>query len=163
MVALLALAGNAQAASSGGAAVPTTPVPGAEAQLAQAGPAIPPEDAPDEVVEAIEAANKIEDRPYEYGGGHGDFKDKGYDCSGAVSYAPHGAGLLKSPLDSSGLMKLGDRGRGEWITVNSNPGHAFVVIAGLRFDTSMTDGDGPGWSDEMRSGKGFKKRHWNGL
>ncbi len=99
MVALLALAGNAQAASSGGAAVPTTPVPGDEAKLAKDGTAIPPEDAPDEVVEAIEAANKIEDRPYEYGGGHGDFKDKGYDCSGAVSYALHGAGLLKSPPD----------------------------------------------------------------
>jgi hypothetical protein len=66
-------------------------------------------------------------------------------------------------MDSSGLMKWGDRGKGNWITVYSNPGHAYAVIAGLRWDTSMTDGDGPGWSKEMRSSSGFKKRSWNDL
>jgi hypothetical protein len=101
--------------------------------------------------------------PYDYGGGHGDFEDDGYDCSGAVSYALHGAGLLDEPLDSTGLMKWGDRGRGSWITVYSNPGHVYVVIAGLRWDTSMTPGNGPGWSAEMRPTKGYKKRNWNGL
>ena len=160
---MLTFAGTAVAASSGGMGVPVTPVPGDKAKLNKDGTATPPENAPRKVVEAIEAANEIEDKPYEYGGGHGDFKDKGYDCSGAVSYALHAAGTLKSPLDSSGLMKWGDRGKGEWITVYSNPGHAYVVIAGLRFDTSMTKGNGPGWSKEMRPGKGFKKRHWDGL
>jgi hypothetical protein len=155
--------GTAFAAGSGGATVPTTPVPGSKAKLSKDGTAIPPADAPPEVVEAIEAANEIEDKPYEYGGGHGDFKDSGYDCSGAVSYALHAADLLKDPLDSSGLMKWGDRGKGSWITVYSNPGHAYAVIAGLRWDTSMTEGDGPGWSEEKRSSKGFKKRHWDGL
>jgi hypothetical protein len=160
---MLTSASSAFAASSGGTEVPTTPVPGGKAKLAKDGTAIPPADAPKEVVEAIEAANEIEDKPYEYGGGHGSFNDKGYDCSGAVSYALHAAGLLKAPLDSTGFMKWGDRGKGSWITVYSNPGHAYVVIAGLRWDTSMTDGDGPGWSDEMRSGRDFKKRHWEGL
>jgi hypothetical protein len=160
---MLTAASSAFAASSGGTEVPTTPVPGSKAKLAKDGTAIPPADAPKEVVEAIEAANEIEDKPYVYGGGHGSFNDKGYDCSGAISYALHAAGLLKAPLDSTGFMKWGDRGKGSWITVYSNPGHAYAVIAGLRWDTSMTDGDGPGWSDEMRSGKGFKKRHWEGL
>ena len=160
---MLTFASSALAAGSGGMEVPTTPVPGSKAKLNKDGTATPPADAPSEVVEAIEAANEIEDKPYEYGGGHGSFKDSGYDCSGAVSYALHAADLVKDPLDSSGFMKWGERGKGQWITVYSNPGHAFVVIAGLRFDTSMTDGDGPGWSDEMRSGKGFSKRHWEGL
>jgi hypothetical protein len=162
-VTMLTFAATATAASSGGTEMPTAPVEGDEAKLNKDGTATPPEDAPADVVAAIEAANEIEDKPYEYGGGHGDFKDRGYDCSGAVSYALHAADLLNDPMDSSGLMKWGKRGKGEWITVYSNPGHAFVVIAGLRFDTSMTAGDGPGWSDEMRSGKGFKKRHWRGL
>ncbi len=160
---MLTFAGGATAANTGGAAMPTVPVEGDEAKLNKDGTATPPEDAPAAVVKAIEAANEIEDKPYEYGGGHGDFKDKGYDCSGAVSYALHAARLLKSPMDSSGLMKWGERGKGDWITVYSNPGHAYVVIAGLRWDTSMTEGDGPGWSDEMRSSDGFKKRHWDGL
>jgi hypothetical protein len=160
---MLTFAATATAANTGGAAMPTVPVEGDEAKLNKDGTATPPENAPRDVVKAIEAANEIEDKPYEYGGGHGDFKDKGYDCSGAVSYALHAAGLLKTPLNSSGFMNWGDRGKGEWITVYTNPGHAYVVIAGLRWDTSMTDGDGPGWSDEMRSAKGFKKRHWDGL
>jgi hypothetical protein len=115
------------------------------------------------VIAAIEAANRIEDKPYKYGGGHAKVNDTGYDCSGAVSYALKAAGMLKTPMDSTDLMKWGDAGKGEWITVYSNPGHAYAVIAGLRWDTSMTEGDGPGWSDEMRPAKGFEKRHWDGL
>jgi len=151
------------AATTGGAVMPGATVPGGTAKLNKDGTATPPADAPPEVVEAIEAANEIEDKPYRYGGGHGNWKDRGYDCSGAISYALHAAGLLKTPLDSSDLMKWGDRGKGSWITVYSNPGHAYAVIAGLRWDTSMTEGNGPGWSDEMRSGSDYKKRHWEGL
>jgi hypothetical protein len=161
----LAVPGVAGAATGGaameGQAASDGPV--GKAKLNRDGTATPPVDAPARVVRAIEAANEIEDKPYRYGGGHGSFKDRGYDCSGSVSYALHAAGLLKSPLDSSGLMRWGDRGKGNWITVYSNPGHAYAVIAGLRWDTSMTEGDGPGWSKEMRPGSGFKKRNWNGL
>jgi hypothetical protein len=162
LVALPATAG----ANTGGASMPgqsASDGPVGKAKLNKDGTATPPIDAPNKVVKAIEAANEIEDKPYRYGGGHGSFKDRGYDCSGAVSYALHAAGLLDSPLDSSGLMRWGDRGKGNWITVYSNPGHAYVVIAGLRWDTSMTEGDGPGWSKEMRSSQGFKKRRWNKL
>jgi cell wall-associated NlpC family hydrolase len=135
---------------------------GAKAKLVR-GKAIAPAGAPAEVVEAIEAANKIRKKPYRYGGGHQKFRDKGYDCSGAVSYVLHKAGLLDSPLDSSGLAKWGKRGKGTWITVFGNPGHAYAVIAGLRWDTSMTAGNGPGWSKKMRSARGYKKRHSRGL
>jgi hypothetical protein len=162
----VALPATAGAANTGGASMPgqsASDGPVGKAKLNKDGTATPPVDAPNKVVKAIEAANEIEDKPYRYGGGHGSFKDRGYDCSGAVSYALHAAGLLDSPLDSSGLMKWGDRGKGNWITVYSNPGHAYVVIAGLRWDTSMTEGDGPGWSKEMRSSQGFKKRRWNKL
>jgi hypothetical protein len=134
-----------------------------KAKLKKDGTAIPPVDAPRKVVKAIRAANEIEDKPYKWGGGHGEWKDRGYDCSGAISYALHGADILDSPLDSSGFMKWGKRGKGEWITVYSDPGHAFVVIAGLRWDTSMTPGDGPGWSEQMRPTKGMAVRSWKGL
>jgi cell wall-associated NlpC family hydrolase len=160
--ACLAVASPLAAANSNGATAPG-PMETSQATINPDGTAAAPADAPPEVVAAIEAANEIEDMPYEYGGGHGDFEDKGYDCSGAVSYALHAAGMLDSPLDSSGLMKWGDRGRGSWITVYSNPGHAYAVIAGLRWDTSMTPGNGPGWSEQKRPAKGFKKRNWNGL
>ena len=92
--------------------------------------------------------------PTSTGGGHGNWNDKGYDCSGAVSYALHGGGLLRTPLDSSGLGKYGDRGKGSWISVYGAPSHAYMVVAGLRFDTSMTPGNGPGWSKTMRSTAG---------
>jgi hypothetical protein len=163
---LVALPGVAGAANTGGAALPgeeASDGPTGRAKLNKDGTATPPVDAPRRVVKAIEAANEIEDKPYKWGGGHGDWKDRGYDCSGAVSYALHKAGLLDSPLDSSGLAKWGKRGKGDWITVYGNSGHAYAVIAGLRWDTSMTAGDGPGWSKEMRSSSGFKTRHWRGL
>ena len=148
------------------AAPAPAPVPGQTAQLGADGKAIPPAGAPPEVVAAIEAANRIEDRPYVWGGGHGSFEDSGYDCSGAVSYALNGGGLLDSPLDSTGLMSWGEAGAGEWITVYANPGHTYVVIAGLRWDTSGTGGTGPSWSTSLEGYLGagaYTVRHPPGL
>jgi cell wall-associated NlpC family hydrolase len=164
---LIALPGVAGAANAtGGAAMEgqaASDGPVGKAKLNKDGTATPPVDAPRKVVKAIEAANEIEDKPYKWGGGHGSWKDSGYDCSGAMSYALHKAGLLDSPLDSSGFMKWGQRGKGDWITAYADPGHAYLVIAGLRWDTSMTPGDGPGWSKEMRSSRGMAKRSPKGL
>jgi hypothetical protein len=131
------------------------------------GKAYPPADAPEEVKEAIWAANEIVGLPYKYGGGHARVKDSGYDCSGTVSYALHGGGLLDTPLDSSSFLSWGAAGTGSWITVYTNPGHAFLVIAGLRLDTSAagdpSDKDGPQWRPVLRSTKGFKARHLIGF
>jgi hypothetical protein len=127
------------------------------------GEAVAPADAPLVVKAVIEAANQINDKPYIWGGGHGSFEDDGYDCSGAVSYALHGGGLLSSPLDSGGLTSWGESGAGNWITVYANYGHVYMVVAGLRFDTSMTGGNGPRWSDVMRSPGGFVPRHPSGF
>lgn len=125
-------------------------MPGKKAKLVN-GKAIPPKSAPARVVRVIEAANRIRNKPYVYGGGHGSWQSRGYDCSGAVSYALHGGRLLSAPLDSSGLAKWGSRGTGRWITVYGAPSHAYMVVAGLRFDTAMTAGDGPSWSKSLRS------------
>jgi hypothetical protein len=125
--------------------------------------AVAPAGAPPQVVGAIAAANRITRKPYRYGGGHGRFRDSGYDCSGAVSFAMHGAGLLASPLDSTGFMSWGRRGRGDWITVYANGGHAYTVIAGLRFDTSGRGERGPRWRPESRSPRRFVARHPGGL
>jgi hypothetical protein len=133
-------------------------VPGTEAKVIN-GVAYAPTGAPPEVQKAIWAANKIQGKPYRYGGGHKAFSSSGYDCSGTVSYALHGGGLLDEPLDSSQFMKWGERGPGEWITVYTNPGHAFVIIAGLRLDTSGNGGSGPRWRLESRSTRGYKARH----
>jgi cell wall-associated NlpC family hydrolase len=123
-------------------------------------------------VAAIAAANEIVDKPYRYGGGHRSFVDTGYDCSGSVSHALGGAGLLKSPLDSRSFARWGARGRGTWITVYTNPSHAYIVIAGLRFDTSGSEaevvrrggrpGTGPRWRTR-RSPVGYVARHPPGL
>jgi hypothetical protein len=151
---------------NGGAAAGQAP-PSADGAQMHASPdgrtAIAPDNAPPEVKQAVAAANRITDKPYRYGGGHGNFEDSGYDCSGAVSYALHGAGLLDSPLDSSGLMSWGEPGKGEWITVYAHSSHAFVVIAGLRFDTSGAGEEGPRWRQEARSGSGYTIRHPQGL
>ncbi len=125
--------------------------------------AIAPESAPQPVKDAIAAANKITRKPYRYGGGHGRWEDSGYDCSGAVSYALHGAGLLDRSRDSTGFESWGEKGRGNWITVYANSGHAYVIIAGLRFDTSGRGEDGPRWRPESRSARGFVARHPEGL
>ncbi len=135
-----------------------------KARLLKSGKAIPPKHAPRRVVRAINAANKIRRKPYIWGGGHGHWNDKGYDCSGAVSYALHGGHMLKTPMDSGSLAKAwGKRGKGHWITVYANGGHAYAVIAGLRWDTSMTGGNGPRWSKHLRSNRGFRKKHYRHL
>jgi hypothetical protein len=184
MLVLPATASAQSADKSGGAAyqepTPTpTPapavdmtVPGAVAQLLPDGTAAAPADAPVEVQKAIWAANRIQDKPYVYGGGHAEIEDDGYDCSGTVSYALHHGGLLETPLDSGSFMRWGEKGAGQWITVYTNPGHAYAVIAGLRLDTSMASisrahkrqfkkatEKGPRWRPTPRSSRGYTKRH----
>ena len=139
------------------------PGPGERATLLPNGEAIAPSGAPLVVKAAIDAANRINDKPYIWGGGHGSFEDDGYDCSGAVSYAMNGGGLLDSPIDSGGFTAWGSPGAGNWITVYANFGHVYAVIAGLRWDTSMTGGNGPRWSTAMRSPSGFVARHPDGF
>jgi cell wall-associated NlpC family hydrolase len=134
------------------------------ATILPTGYAAAPVSAPQEVKDAIAAANEIIGKPYVYGGGHNaKFLSRGYDCSGTVSYALHGADLLPRPLDSSSFMKWGAKGPGTWFTIYTNPGHAFAVIAGLRLDTSAAgdpSGDkGPRWRPVLRSTKGFAARH----
>jgi hypothetical protein len=153
-------------AGSGGLDTTQTPesVPGSKATLVD-GLAVPPADAPPEVVGIINAANEIaKGHGYCYGGGHERFKSTCYDCSGAASYALRGGGLIKSPMPSSGYYRWGERGKGEWLTVYTHSGHMYIVVAGLRFDTSMTTGNGPGWSKVLRTNNGeFTARHWRGL
>jgi len=140
------------------------PAPAGRAALAADGrTAVAPAGAPPAVVGAIAAANRITRKPYRYGGGHGRFDDSGYDCSGAVSYVLHGAGLLDRTRDSSGFMRYGERGEGNWITVYAHGGHAYVVVAGLRFDTSGRGEKGPRWRPEPRAGRGYAVRHPAGL
>jgi peptidoglycan hydrolase-like protein with peptidoglycan-binding domain len=146
---------------------PTTPTqvaPGAKATMASDGlHAVAPADAPQQVKDAITAANEIVGKPYKYGGGHGSWNDSGYDCSGTVSYALHGAGLLSRPLSSGEFGSWGVSGRGSWISVYYNSGHAYALIAGLRLDTSGSGGKGPRWHTDMRSTSGYAVTHWRGL
>lgn len=137
---------------------PRPTVPGDRAVFRD-GVAYAPAAAPVEVQEAVWAANELLDKPYVYGGGHQSFRSAGYDCSGTVSYALHGGGLLDTPLDSSSFMRWGEAGKGRWITVYTNPGHAFVVIAGLRLDTSGPGEKGPRWRPGAYATSGFKVRH----
>jgi hypothetical protein len=125
--------------------------------------AVAPPDAPLAVKAAIRAANRIAGRPYRWGGGHRRFTDSAYDCSGAVSFALHGAGLVPTPLDSRAFMRWGQPGLGGWITVFANRRHAFVMIAGLRFDTSGPGARGPRWRPAARPVDGFTTRHAPGL
>jgi peptidoglycan hydrolase-like protein with peptidoglycan-binding domain len=139
-------------------------VPGSRARLSADGrTAVAPADAPQEVRDAIAAANRITSKPYKYGGGHGRWEDSGYDCSGTVSYALHGAGLLRTALDSSAFMSWGSAGAGRWITVYAHGGHAYAVIAGLRLDTSGRGEKGPRWRAERGSTRGYRVRHPAGL
>lgn len=123
------------------------------------GRAIAPPDAPPRVKRVIAWANSIRTKPYIYGGGHRRFFDRGYDCSGAVSFGLRGGNFLRRPMASSGFYRWGRAGEGRWITVYTHSGHAYMVVAGLRFDTSMTGGNGPRWSEQMRSSRGFTARH----
>jgi cell wall-associated NlpC family hydrolase len=146
----------------------TTTAPSGTAQLQPDGTALPPANAPKQVRKAIAAANKIHTRPYIWGGGHQSFKSRGYDCSGAVSYVLHAAGILRSPMASGPLMRWGSPGLGSWITVYANSGHAWMAVAGLRFDTSavgesLNQGSGPRWRANMRSGAGYAVRYFPGF
>ena len=134
-----------------------------KAYLNSDGLAVAPSSAPDEVKAAIEAGNEIATKPYRYGGGHARWDDSGYDCSGSISYVLHAAGLLNRALDSTGFMSWGEPGRGAWITVRANAGHAYLIVAGLRFDTSVRKRTGNRWSEQMRSARGFRGRHPEGL
>jgi cell wall-associated NlpC family hydrolase len=130
------------------------------------GVAYAPSHAPQSVKNAIWAANSLRRKPYVWGGGHGSFYDRGYDCSGTVSFALHGAGILNSPMPSSDLMRYGERGRGRWMTIYSRPGHTFAVIAGLRLDTTDLGrgGDvGPRWYDYGRDTGSYVARHPVGM
>jgi hypothetical protein len=161
--------GNASAATGGISPDDARYQPAKKAKIVN-GIAYAPRGAPKQVVNAIAAANRIIRMPYRYGGGHRSFNDSGYDCSGSVSYLLHGGGLLRSPLDSGSFMHWGLAGKGRWITVYANGGHAYAYIAGLRLDTGMRSnakgaapGSGPRWNYGARSNRGFVARHPNGL
>jgi hypothetical protein len=164
---LAAPASAGRSKSSGGATFEPPPPPPEEATLVD-GRVIAPASAPRKVKRVIAAANRLVEKPYIYGGGHKPFSsmlDRGYDCSGAVSYALYGGRFLRSPLPSGNLMSWGEDGPGEWITVYAHGGHAYIVVAGLRFDTSMRDPDAPGpssgprWSRTLRESDAFVARH----
>ena len=161
--------------STGGSAVdlaaevkPELLVPGETARyVAALGLAAAPMSAPAAVQQIVWAGNQLIGLPYIFGGGHGSFVSPGYDCSGTVSFALHGADLLPAPMDSSEFMGWGEHGVGQWVTVFSNPEHAYMTIAGLRLDTSPADDpsnrEGPRWRPLRPENHGFVKRHPLGL
>jgi hypothetical protein len=162
-VLMLAPAG-ASAGCEGGGLTPAevdmcTPTP--KARLLGNGMLIPPQSAPTRVKRVIAFANRIRNKPYIYGGGHRQWQDRGYDCSGSVSYALRGGNFLTSPMPSGPLANWGMSGEGRWITVYANAGHTYAVIAGYRWDTSgNVDGrTGPSWHPDVRDGAGFIARH----
>jgi peptidoglycan hydrolase-like protein with peptidoglycan-binding domain len=136
---------------------------GDRAQIGSDGLAIAPQNAPEAVKQIIAAGNAIAKKPYRYGGGHGRWNDSGYDCSGSVSYALHGAGLLNTQLTSGDFERWGAAGAGQWVTIYANSGHVYMLVAGLRFDTSGLSSDGSRWHTSSRSASGYVVRHPNGL
>jgi hypothetical protein len=146
-------------------------VAGSKAKIIN-GVAYAPSWAPMQVQRAIWAGDRIRRKPYIWGGGHGSFKAPGYDCSGAVSYVLHAAGLLTTPFDSTDFFSWGEKGLGRWITVYTNSGHAFMEIAGIRFDTSSEGefrplpgtwrGSGPRWRHLLLNTRAFRPRHYIG-
>jgi hypothetical protein len=138
------------------------------ASLTGAGLATVPPTAPARVADIISAANQVASKPYVYGGGHGrvageTFVDTAYDCSGSVSFALAAAGFVDRPMDSTALARFGRPGRGRWVTIYANAGHAFMTVAGLRFDTSGRAAGGSRWQATSRSVSGFTVRHPPGL
>jgi hypothetical protein len=136
--------------------------------LTGAGLATVPPAAPSKVAQIINAANQVARKPYVYGGGHGrlageTFVDSAYDCSGSVSFALAAAGLVDRPMDSTALARYGSPGRGRWVTIYANTGHAFMTVAGLRFDTSGRAEGGSRWQARSRTVAGFTVRHPPGL
>jgi peptidoglycan hydrolase-like protein with peptidoglycan-binding domain len=142
---------------------PTQLAPGDTAQIGSDGLAIAPASAPDQVKAIIAAGNQIASKPYRYGGGHGKWNDTGYDCSGSVSYALHGAGLLNSALPSGDFESWGDPGPGQWVTIYAKASHAYMVVAGIRFDTSGRTKNNTRWQADMRSSSGYVAVHPPGL
>jgi len=165
-VAMLAAAGTAAAAGTrtGGAVFVPPPPPPKKAKVVN-GLAVAPAGAPARIKRVITAGNRLIGKPYVYGGGHRPFSrslDSGYDCSGTVSYALYGGRFLASPLPSGPMMSWGRSGPGRWLTVYAHSGHAYMVVAGLRLDTSMRDDPtrtGPGWSRRLRENAAFTPRH----
>ena len=157
-------ASSVLAAESFPASGPTTP---GNAAVFRDGLALAPANAPISVKRAIWAANQLRTKPYRYGGGHKAFYDNAYDCSGTVSYALAGAGLVSVPMSSTEFRAYGDRGPGKWITVYARSGHTFAVIAGLRLDTTSPHNPSrrwaPRWQPTERTPKGFEARHPIGL
>jgi hypothetical protein len=157
----IALSMPAAHASSGGTSSSTSGDCHKDAKIRN-GLAVAPDCAPGRVKDVIDKANKIA-KGYGYcmGGGHSSFKSSCYDCSGSVSYALHGGDFVSSPMDSSGFMRWGKHGKGKWFTVYANSGHVWMKIAGLRFDTADTSGNGPGWADNMgwEKSQNYKIRH----
>jgi hypothetical protein len=142
----------------------THPVGGVDPALLINNTALAPASAPDPVKAMITAANLITNQPYRWGGGHGSFQSRGYDCSGAVSYALAGAGLVQTPLTSGQFMGYGAPGPGQWLTIYANPDHVYAVIAGLRWDTvGNARGSGPRWHPFDAYPKGYVARHVPGL
>jgi hypothetical protein len=132
--------------------------------LLKNGVAYAPRNAPAPVKRAIAAGNRLQGKPYKWGGGHAVHNDSGYDCSGTVSYVLREAGLLKGSMPSSGYFSYGKRGEGRWITIYIRKGHVFITVAGLRLDTGGSGArSGPRWKPETRQGKGHVVRHPPGL
>jgi hypothetical protein len=118
---------------------------------------------PARVRRIIAAGSRIASKPYKYGGGHGQWEDSGYDCSGSVSYALHGAGLVSRSYTSGEFMSWGAPGRGRWVTIYASPGHVYMVVNGRRFDTTGRDESGSRWQPQSRSAAGYVVRHPPGL
>jgi hypothetical protein len=157
-------------AAAGAAAFPSSgPTIGGSRAVLQGKVAAAPANAPLAVKRAIWAANQLASKPYRFGGGHKSFVDTAYDCSGTVSYALGAAGLIGTPIPSSGLRNFGARGRGRWITVYARNGHTFAEIAGLRLDTTAWNTMrrdhtwAPRWQPTYRDPRGFEARHPIGL
>jgi peptidoglycan hydrolase-like protein with peptidoglycan-binding domain len=156
--------GSARAAGAEPVAALAAPTaPGAVATVGADGLAVAPESAPEAVKQIIAAGNAIAKMPYVYGGGHGTWQDRGYDCSGSVSYTLHAAGLLDRALPSGDFTSWGSPGPGQWVTLYANGGHMYMVVAGLRFDTSGRVQDGSRWHASMRSSSGYTVVHPDGL
>jgi len=156
-----------RAAAAAGPAVAPAAAPavnnGPQATVGPDGLAVAPAGAPPQVQAIIAAGNQIASKPYKYGGGHGKWIDTGYDCSGSVSFALHGAGLLDEAMPSGNFTSWGDAGPGQWVTLYANGGHIYMVVAGLRFDTSGRSNHNTRWQTEQRSSAGYVVRHPPGL
>jgi hypothetical protein len=162
-----AAGGTASPSGNGGTAFVPPPPPPEKAMIVD-GQAIAPASAPTRIKRVITAGNRLIGKPYRYGGGHRAFSralDAGYDCSGTVSYALYGGRFLRSPLPSGALMSWGQDGPGTWLTVYAHGSHAYLVVAGLRLDTSLRDDPsrtGPAWSRRLRRSAAFTARHPRG-